>query len=70
MPLMNARVEYPALNLYTRTDSSGKFRFTTVPPKPPPELRVQAKGKELSITADARSLAGEPLVIQFNDLER
>ncbi|MCP5117259.1 MAG: carboxypeptidase regulatory-like domain-containing protein [bacterium] len=70
VPLMGARVEHPTLNLNTRTDSKGRFRFTTVPAAPPSLLKVTAKGKEQSVTADPRSLAGEPLVIHFDELER
>ena len=69
VPLMNARVECPALNLVSQTDHHGRFRFSAVPATPPPEFRATAKGKVLLVRADSRSLGGDPLVIQFDKLE-
>jgi len=69
LPLMGARVECPSLGLSAQTDSRGRFRFSTVPATPPPEFRVTAKGKALTIRADSRSLSGEAFVIHFDDLE-
>ena len=69
VPLMGARVECPTLNLHTRTDAHGRFRFAALPSTPPPELRVKAKGREQSVRADLRSLGAEGLLIRFDKWE-
>jgi hypothetical protein len=69
MPLMGARVECPTLNLHTRTDAKGWFRFAALPATPPPVFRVMAKGREQSLTVDIRSLGTEPLLIRFDKWE-
>lgn len=66
IPIMNARVELPALDLYTNTDSRGRFRFSSVPAAPGPRLlRVRAKGQEFSINTEQAESDKEPLVIQL-----
>ncbi len=66
IPIMDARVELPALQLYTNTDSKGRFRFSTVPAEPYPKLlRVRAKGQEFSINTEQAASAGKPLVIHL-----
>jgi hypothetical protein len=66
IPIMDARVEVPGLQIYTNTDSKGRFHFSTVPADPYPKLlRVRAKGKEFSINTEQAELAGEPLVIHL-----
>lgn len=66
IPIMDARVELPALQLYTNTDSKGRFHFSTVPAEPHPKLlRVRAKGKEFSINTEQAASADEPLVIHL-----
>jgi len=70
MPLAGAYVDWPTLDRRTRTDSHGKFRFAGLPGeltgKP---LRVRAKGREMSLTAGAQALSGEPWLIRFDLLE-
>ena len=66
IPIMDARVELPALQIYTNTDSKGRFRFATVPADPYPKLlRVRAKGQEFSINTEQAASAGKPLVIHL-----
>lgn len=67
VPLPEARVELPALNLTTRTDVDGRFRFSAIPPDPKEkEIRVRLKGLEVSTTTAG---GAEPLVIQFDPEE-
>lgn len=66
IPLMNARVELPAFELYTNTDSKGRFHFSSVPAAPGPRLlRVRAKGQEFSINTEQADSDKEPLVIHL-----
>lgn len=69
-PVAEAQVEIPALQLQAATDGNGRFVFTTVPAEPRRKvLRVRAKGREFSITADTATSQMEPLVIRFNPRE-
>lgn len=64
IPLMNARVELPAFELFTNTDSKGRFHFSSVPSPPGVKLlRVRAKGQEFSVNIDPAGT--EPLVIHL-----
>ena len=64
IPLMNARVELPAFELFTTTDSKGRFHFSSVPSTPGMRLlHVRAKGQEFSINVDPAGT--EPLVIHL-----
>jgi hypothetical protein len=66
IPIMNARVELPSLDLYTSTDSRGRFRFSSVPAAPGARLlRVRAKGQEFSINTEQAASDKDPLVIQL-----
>jgi hypothetical protein len=66
IPLMNARVELPAFELHTNTDSKGRFHFSAVPTAPGARLvRVRAKGQEFSINTEQADSDEEPLVIQL-----
>lgn len=66
IPLMNARVDLPALDLSTSTDSKGRFYFSSVPDAPGARLlRVRAKGQEFSIKTERAVSEDEPLVIQL-----
>ena len=65
IPLTNARVELPSLDLSTITDSKGRFYFSSIPDVPGPKLlRVRAKGQEFSIKTEQAESEDEPLVIQ------
>jgi hypothetical protein len=65
-PLMNARVELPALELFTTTDSKGRFHFSSVPAMPGARLlRVRAKGQEFSINTEQAGSEDDPLVIHL-----
>ena len=67
MPVANARVEIPFLNLSTLTDLKGWFKFPAVPADPAPSrLRVVLKGWSLDVTVDPASLAHPPLVVHFD----
>jgi hypothetical protein len=66
IPLMNARVELPALELFTTTDSKGRFHFSSVPAMPGARLlRVRAKGQEFSINTEQAGSEDDPLVIHL-----
>lgn len=66
MPLMNVRVELPALDLFTNTDSKGRFHFASVPDAPGGKLlRVLAKGQEFSINTEQAAADKGPLVIHL-----
>lgn len=66
IPLMNARVELPALDLITNTDSKGRFHFSAVPATRGTRLlRVRAKGQEFSINTEQAGSDQEPLVIHL-----
>jgi len=66
IPIMNARVELPSLDLFTSTDSKGRFRFSRVPVAAGARLlRVRAKGQEFSINTEQAGSDKEPLVIQL-----
>jgi hypothetical protein len=64
IPIVDARVEVPGLQLSTYTDSKGRFQFSAVPAEPYPKLlRVHAKGQEFSIDTKQAASPTEPLVI-------
>lgn len=66
IPIMNARVELPALDLFTSTDSKGRFHFAAIPDAPGSrQLRVRAKGQEFSINTEQAEADNEPLVIHL-----
>jgi hypothetical protein len=71
IPLAEAEVELPALQLFTHTDFKGRFRFSAVP-APPPEMlvRVAAKGREVTVsTGESERRAGESLVVRIDRME-
>jgi len=68
IPIAGAQIEVPLLNLSTSTDSHGRFSFAPVPGgASPTNLRVIAKGRELTVAV--RAASDEPLVIHFGPLE-
>ncbi|MGO8917416.1 MAG: hypothetical protein ACLQJR_16030 [Stellaceae bacterium] len=71
VPLAGAEVELPALQLFTRTDYKGRFRFPTAAPgKDGTFVRVKARGFEMTATAtDGERRGGEPLVVRFERME-
>jgi hypothetical protein len=71
IPLSGARVEVPGLDLWTHTDSKGRFRFSTVPVEPEKKyLEIKAKGCKLSVTTERNyPESGDPLVIRFETME-
>lgn len=62
-PIMGAKVEVPALQLSTQTDSMGQFYFPGLPKDEAVTLRVRAKGQEVNVTIDPMDEKSEPLVI-------
>lgn len=67
IPLADARVEFPALNLATTTDSQGRFRFPTVPAGLPARaLRILTKGHALDVVIDQTVAANQPIVIRVD----
>lgn len=66
-PLAGAHVQIPAMQLSTRTDAQGRFRFAALPAEPRGRhLRVTAKGRTQDMTVDQPDSAGEPIVIHFD----
>ena len=69
VPLPRAQVELPSLNLNTRTDVQGRFRFAAIPlDRPELVVRVRLKGLEVS-TKTAAAAKTETLVIHFDPEE-
>lgn len=67
LPLLDARVELPALGLAVRTDSKGRFRFAAVPTEPPiVHVLVKTKGGEVSAQARPGGNQG-PLIIHLDE---
>lgn len=63
-------VEIPNLNLRTRTDGDGRFRFSAVPSDPPvTTLRVHGKGVGGIVRLEEAHPHSEPLVIRLPELE-
>jgi hypothetical protein len=72
VPLMGARVELLGLNLATRTNEQGRFRFPAVPVEPRSKrLRVRAKRRVREFSVDMQAVVSEtePLVIRFPYME-
>jgi hypothetical protein len=66
-PLAGASVQIPAMQLSTRTDAQGRFRFAALPVEPRAQhLRVSARGRTQDVTVAQPELAGEPVVIHFD----
>ncbi len=67
VPIMAATVTLPSFQLTARTDYSGRFLFAAVPKEPPvTEVRVNARGREVSMPVPARA-GDEPILIELND---
>lgn len=65
--ILGARVELPALNLFTATDLRGRFHFPTVPSEPPVKfLRVKARGHTISVPVQRPE---EAIIIQLQERE-
>lgn len=68
--IMGASVAIPALGQLTRTDHEGRFVFPAVPSDPPVRLiRVNAKGREVSIQPEQPLAPDRPLILQLNESE-
>jgi hypothetical protein len=65
IPIANATLEIPELQLRTRTDDRGTFRFAQIPASSSIELVVRAKRHVRTV----RAQGGEPLHIRFENLE-
>jgi hypothetical protein len=67
LAILGARVELPALNLFTATDGRGRFCFRKVPLEPPVKLlHVMAKGRTISVTVDRPE---DAVIIQLQENE-
>ncbi len=67
-PLSGATVEIPGLRLRQTTDPNGRFHFPTVPKAEQQNLRIRARGREMSVAVEP-STAGQPVIIRFKPLE-
>jgi hypothetical protein len=66
LPIPDALVELPSLELSERTDTRGYFRFATIPADPAAVvLRVVAKGREVSVPVQRPTSPGEPFLIHL-----
>ncbi len=70
VPLSGAQVELASLQLTTRTDATGRFRFAAVPAQPDTkELRIRLKGNERRVKVTHGADSAQPLVIRFDTME-
>jgi len=67
--IADARIEWVDLNLWTRTDSRGRFRFPSAPPLESARLRVLVKGKSTVIAANELKRSGQQVEIRMTNLE-
>ena len=66
IPMMNANVEVPALNLVTKTDADGHFVFASIPGVPSDkDLLIQAKGREFSISTGQAEKRGHTFLFNL-----
>jgi hypothetical protein len=71
IPLANIAVEFPSLQLTTRTDHKGFFKFAGIPgDSDSVQLRLKGKGKVLDIEVGSSSSAENPAVITWDVLEK
>ncbi len=71
IPLMDAQVEFPMLNLSTITDSKGRFLFPNVPLEPVnKELVIKTKGREFRVSVEQRFEASEAILVRVDPLQR
>jgi hypothetical protein len=67
IPLANIAVEFPPLQLSTRTDGKGYFHFAGIPGgSDTVQLRLKGKGKILDIDVKPSSSAEKPAVIHWD----
>lgn len=65
--LAGARVELPALQRSTQTDSKGRFRFNGIAAEPSvQQLRINAKGEILEVGVQQPTSEDEPAVVDFD----
>jgi hypothetical protein len=70
VPLTNARVVLPELDIWTLTDEEGRFRFAAVPLNGSHRLiAVNAKGAERVFELDGGSTEQEPVLLRFDPRE-
>lgn len=70
IPLSGAQIELASLQLTTRTDAKGRFRFSAGPAQPDTkELCIRLKGTERRVTVAHGADSAQPLVIRFDTME-
>jgi hypothetical protein len=70
LPIPGAAVSIPALQVYTRTDTQGRFSFQTVPGgEGGSKLHVRARGRETSVTVTEETSREAPIVIRFDTFD-
>ncbi len=70
IPLSGAQIELASLQLTTRTDAKGRFRFAAVPAQPDTkELCIRLKGTERRVRVTHGAGSAQPLVIRFDTME-
>jgi len=66
-PLPGITVEFPSLQISTRSGMNGRFVFPSVPVEPlTRELLVSGKGHEFKVKVQQNSSEAEPVVIRFD----
>jgi hypothetical protein len=66
IPIVNAKVEIPALKTTATTNSDGFFRFASIPSEPKNKnLIIRAKGREFSVFTDQIDRSGDLFDIQI-----
>lgn len=69
IPIPAAAVMLPSLQLTTRTDFQGRFRFAAVPREPAPtEIRINARGRTVALPLPS-PLPLTPVLLELNETQ-
>ena len=69
MPVANARVELPVLQVSTYTDTKGCFHFLAVPQEPDTkELHILARNQEFNVTVNHPPSENEMVEVTLDTL--
>jgi hypothetical protein len=69
VPWVGARVELLSLQISTRTNTKGQFRFPSVPREPQAkQLRIDAKGREFNVVVQQPLLDNESVEVRLDPL--
>lgn len=66
IPIANAKIDIPALQITTTTNSDGFFRFASIPSEPKDKnIIIRARGREFAVSTDQIDRSGDLFVIQI-----